>query len=229
MNIDGKRDQVAANICYGELNSKYIQLKSLSAKKILDLGGSTGWFAQKLKEKDEKIITIDLNMKKLKECTIAEPVYGNILSLPFKNDTFDIVIARAILHHVPNDLNRSLIEIKRVLKDNGVLMIEEPCALNPVAYTVRKLLPSTFHDVDEKPFLPGFLKKRIEKRFMVKEIDYYCLFSYPMPYLVQKLPNITKPLGRRISHLLYNFDKVLLTSGLFQHFCGYLYILAKNQ
>ena len=37
----------------------------------------------------------------------------------FEDETFDIVIANHMLFHVP-DLNKALLEVKRVLKDNGV-------------------------------------------------------------------------------------------------------------
>ena len=43
----------------------------------------------------------------------------DIQDIPYENETFDIVIANHMLFHVP-DLNKALLEVKRVLKDNGV-------------------------------------------------------------------------------------------------------------
>ena len=43
----------------------------------------------------------------------------DIQEIPFEDETFDIVIANHMLFHVP-DLNKALLEVKRVLKDNGV-------------------------------------------------------------------------------------------------------------
>jgi len=42
-------------------------------------------------------------------------------SIPYKNETFDIVIANHMLYHVP-DLKKALAEIKRVLKKDGCLI-----------------------------------------------------------------------------------------------------------
>ena len=42
----------------------------------------------------------------------------DIQEIPFEDETFDIVIANHMLFHVP-DLNKALLEVKRVLKDNG--------------------------------------------------------------------------------------------------------------
>ena len=42
-----------------------------------------------------------------------------IQNLSFDDDTFDVVIANAMLYHVP-DLNKGLCEVRRVLKKGGV-------------------------------------------------------------------------------------------------------------
>lgn len=43
----------------------------------------------------------------------------DIQEIPYENNTFDVVIANHMLFHVP-DLNKALLEVKRVLKNNGV-------------------------------------------------------------------------------------------------------------
>jgi len=43
----------------------------------------------------------------------------DIQEIPFENETFDVVIANHMLFHVP-DLNKALLEVKRVLKGNGI-------------------------------------------------------------------------------------------------------------
>lgn len=42
----------------------------------------------------------------------------DIQSIPFENDSFDVVIANHMLFHVPN-LNKALLEVNRVLKEGG--------------------------------------------------------------------------------------------------------------
>ena len=45
--------------------------------------------------------------------------------LPFNNEKFDIVFSSEVLEHVPN-LNKSLSEIERVVKENGLLLMTLP-------------------------------------------------------------------------------------------------------
>jgi SAM-dependent methyltransferase len=51
----------------------------------------------------------------------SDLVLGDVQRLPFKDNTFDVVMAHHILHHVP-DVEVAVIEMKRVLKPSGVLI-----------------------------------------------------------------------------------------------------------
>jgi len=51
--------------------------------------------------------------------------YYNGETLPFENEAFDIVFSSEVLEHVPN-LHKSLAEIKRVVKDNGLILMTLP-------------------------------------------------------------------------------------------------------
>ena len=229
MRIEWLRDEEAAEICDGELRRKPLKLKDLGIKSILDLGGASGWFSEQLKNEDNRVISIDLNISRLKQCRKAEPILGNILYLPFKENSFDAIFARAILHHVPEKLDKCLGEIKRTIKNEGLILIEEPGYFNPIAYFARKFFPTTIHDPNEKPFDPKFLEKKISEYFEIKEIEYYCIFSYPMPHIIPRLPQSLRPLAREITKILYNIDKSLLKFKFFQKFCGYIYILGKME
>lgn len=68
--------------------------------------------------------------------------------LQFADDSFDVVIGNAILHHL--DLTRALDEIKRVLKPHGKMLFVEPLGINPVGKLVRALTPQA-RTKDEQP------------------------------------------------------------------------------
>ena len=51
----------------------------------------------------------------------AQLVLGDVQRLPFADNTFDVVLANHILHHVP-DVEVAVVEMKRVLKPSGVLL-----------------------------------------------------------------------------------------------------------
>ncbi len=53
---------------------------------------------------------------------------GSILSLPFRDGTFDKIICSEVLEHVPDD-SQGIKEIVRVLKDDGTLAVSVPSFL----------------------------------------------------------------------------------------------------
>lgn len=69
-------------------------------------------------------------------------------SLPFAANSFDIVYAANVLHHV--DIKKTLDEIKRVLKPGGYLMCWDPILYNPIIKIYRRLA-SDVRSIDEHP------------------------------------------------------------------------------
>ena len=49
---------------------------------------------------------------------------GDVIRLPYRNETLDAIFGFGVLHHVP-DWQRALAEITRVLKPGGVFFMEE--------------------------------------------------------------------------------------------------------
>ncbi|MBA3868201.1 MAG: class I SAM-dependent methyltransferase [Anaerolineae bacterium] len=109
-------------------------------KVILDVGagkGSVGTlisrtFAPKL------AISLELVEHRLSTANVwrdrlvdYELVVGNAFSLPFANDSFDIVIANSFLHHLPG-LEMVTSEIGRVLRPGGFYIGREPNFNNPL-------------------------------------------------------------------------------------------------
>ena len=95
---------------------------------ILELGCGTGdmWGSRdEIVKKCTKIILSDLSegmidtaKEKLSEYEKIEYKIIDIQEIPFEDDSFDILIANAMLYHFP-DINKGLNEVRRVLKDNG--------------------------------------------------------------------------------------------------------------
>ncbi|NWT45436.1 NDUF5 hydroxylase, partial [Chroicocephalus maculipennis] len=92
----------------------------------LDVGSGRGYIAQHLtKETVEKLIQVDIAENALKNTVESEiPTFSVVADeefLPFKEDTFDLVLSSLSLHWV-NDLPRAFREIHRVLKPDGVFI-----------------------------------------------------------------------------------------------------------
>lgn len=224
------QDDIATKILWSNLRKKPLKFKSYAKEYVVDLGGNQGLFGQQFKTKENKIVTIDINREILRteEGRIldgVEPVQGNILYLPFKSNTFDVVLARAVLHHIHNQLEISMSEIKRVMKKNGILIIQEPCYYNPVAYLIRKAFPTPVHKEEEETFKPKFLEAKVKRYFVIKEKEYHFLLSYSMPHIVSRLPFCLKTIGRKILRILIKIDKSLLKCRTLQTFCGYIMLV----
>ena len=99
-------------------------LGALADKKILDVGAGTGRLSLPLANRGARVIALDVSPKMLEiiKNEQIEKIVGDAESLPFKNETFDIVTAAFLTVHL-KDPTRFFDEAYRVLKDGGVLAI----------------------------------------------------------------------------------------------------------
>ncbi|WP_029231175.1 class I SAM-dependent methyltransferase [Butyrivibrio sp. VCB2006] len=96
--------------------------------KVLELGCGTGasWIGHDdLIAKCDKLLLTDFSEGMLETCKKnvgerdnVEYMQADIQDLPFEDNSFDIVIANAMLYHIP-DLDKGVREVRRVLKDGG--------------------------------------------------------------------------------------------------------------
>jgi len=104
-------------------------------KLCLDLGCGTGYGSSFLVkkgaktvvggDKSEKALFYAKSCYKSKQRKSLEFVYLNATSLPFLDSSFDVVISFELIEHLKN-YERFLLEIKRVLKRGGVLILSTP-------------------------------------------------------------------------------------------------------
>ncbi|KAM8842853.1 arginine-hydroxylase NDUFAF5, mitochondrial isoform 1-T1 [Synchiropus picturatus] len=92
----------------------------------LDVGGGRGHIAQHLdKEVVERLFLTDVSEKSLKDARRSDiPTRRVVVDeefLPFKENTFDLVVSSLSLHWI-NDLPGALTQIRQVLKPDGVFI-----------------------------------------------------------------------------------------------------------
>ena len=95
---------------------------------ILDVGSSTGGTIRYLRKYGyNNVIGVDASYVAIefasKKCIDIR--FGDILNLPFPQNTFDFVFACDIIEHVENDVNATL-EIYRVLKNDRYALFTVP-------------------------------------------------------------------------------------------------------
>lgn len=122
----------AANLMAGVYDSKPI--------KILDVASGTGYgvdiFSSKL-SRDISYFATEIDSEAIgysaEYYPESEHIQGDVQSLPYSSDTFDVIVSYETIEHVP-DPEGALREFNRVLKDGGNVFISVPYKEN-IDYT----------------------------------------------------------------------------------------------
>jgi ubiquinone/menaquinone biosynthesis C-methylase UbiE len=93
--------------------------------KVLDFGCGDGYFASFAFNNISNLIGVDVRSSRINETTnknlYKKQVFYDGKTLPFKNNTFDLIVSSSVLEHIKT-LDRSLTEIERVLKPGGLFL-----------------------------------------------------------------------------------------------------------
>ena len=204
------------NIFYKALYNMYEDFSACTLKKaknkiVLDYGCGIGSVTQKIATlKPSKLFGIDIS-----EISISKAIENaknlnlqinysvdNCEETKFKAETFDLVFGSGILHHL--DLEKSLVEINRILKKGGEMVFLEPLGANPLINFYRKLTPKS-RSKDEHPFLKKDFNF-ISSLFKQVTVKYYGFFTLIF-FLFYKNPQKSS-VFKIISKLDYYFFKI---------------------
>lgn len=121
---------------YLEKRVRFIR-KLLPSGLILDIGCGTGVLARRLSQEGYHVAGLDssLGMLKVMVKTTNDgmSVHGNALHLPFRSESFDLVVCVAVLHHIADaeEVADTISEMVRVAKVGGKVLIWDHNPLNP--------------------------------------------------------------------------------------------------
>ena len=106
---------------------------------VLDAACGDGIQAEKIVDA-HKIVGVDLSITRIKRAQkrVKNGLFanGDIYSLPFHSNTFDVAILGEIIEHL-YEPKKALEEIKRALKPNGYLIVDIPSKSNIVDIILR--------------------------------------------------------------------------------------------
>lgn len=121
------------------------KVTDLNGKKVLEVGAGTGRDSFGMVRLGASVVMLDYSMNSLRiirdlateEQINVYAVGGNAFSLPFYDETFDIVFHQGLLEHFRQKEAESLIrENVRVLKQGGLLLVDVPQRYH--IYTILK-------------------------------------------------------------------------------------------
>jgi ubiquinone/menaquinone biosynthesis C-methylase UbiE len=99
--------------------------KSLKNQKILDVGCGTGIDAKYYSKHGAKVCGMDISEKEIeiaKKQKLVEFVVGDMIKLPYKPNTFNIVTSVYSLQ-TSEDVTKSILEMIRIVKPKGTILI----------------------------------------------------------------------------------------------------------
>lgn len=100
-------------------------------KTVLDIGCGNAWVAEILTARGITVVSFDIASANLRKALAKVPggghfaVRGDVLALPFRDDSFDAIISSEVIEHVPH-LKGYLANIIRVVKRGGRAIITTP-------------------------------------------------------------------------------------------------------
>lgn len=188
-------------------------LERRHSRLILEIGCGAGELTSCLPEGiDAAALDISFDLIKIGAAKNSSVMYlcGDVMRLPFKNETFDNIVGDGILHHL--DLEPALSEVKRVLKPQGGILFFEPNMLNPQIFLERKIpfIRRVHQTASETAFrkrqLEEILEKNNWKKIRIKTFD----FLHPAT------PEVLIPLAKKAGRI---FEKTPLLKEIAGSLC----------
>lgn len=148
-----------------------LAMKLVSGKKVLDIACGEGYGANLMAAVAENVIGIDIDGPTIRKAVVKYKKNnlafeeGAIEKIPCPEHAFDIITCFETIEHV-SDHDKVMVELKRVLKENGLLVLSTPDKKN---YSDKTGYQNAFH---QKELYREELMQLISKYFRNYHIGY---------------------------------------------------------
>jgi SAM-dependent methyltransferase len=199
IDVDGIRVADYFEACTAPENRFILrQMGDIQGKRLLDLGCGAGENSVYFAKKGAHCVATDYSPGMVEVALQLADRYGveiegrtaNAMALEFPDNTFDLVYASNLLHHIP-DPETALKEMHRVLKPGGKACFWDPLKHNPVINVYRRMATEVRTE-DETP-LDINIVNYIKSLFSETAYDTFwiaTLWIFLRFYLVEKVdPN----------------------------------------
>ena len=189
--------------------------------RIVDVGGAFGSFLRRSIPPTNRILYVVDVLSHNRHYDDVEFVKGDMRDLPFEDNSFDVVVARSSLHHVYSELDTAILELHRVMKDDGVCIVSEP--LRTPWGTFLRSIPSTYHDPGEHPMTFDELMTSLCRVFPRGRGDGFGVFAPWLSYLSHYVW-----IPQKLIRVTYKLDKKILGKGFYPFAYQMVWIMEKE-
>jgi ubiquinone/menaquinone biosynthesis C-methylase UbiE len=203
---------------------------SLNNKKILIVGGGSGaeFFYINQTYSESLVYTVDPCMKAVEIMNFKADLLGIPLDnikvaysekLPFESNFFDIVICYTVLEHV-KDVEKSLLEMYRVAKIKGKIMIETPNYLFPEEQHYKVMI-----------FPPKISKRlaRLNLKVIGKYTDFFESLNFFSAHDIDKIMNKNNMPFERIDLQIKYVNFKTFIRYFPKYLFGWMFKISRNQ
>lgn len=181
----GVKDNFLQRIWHTQKLKAVLDLINIKPSSILDVGCASGWFLNEIYKRHPKTrhTGIDIYSSAI---IYGKQKYRNLRLLradahkiPFRKNSFDLVICTEVLEHVINP-EKVLKEIKRVLKPDGIAIIEMDTG-NLIFKFIWYIWTNIFHGVWRNSHIHIFNIRKLEK--MIEKNGFFVeknIFNFTM-------------------------------------------------
>jgi len=181
------------------------EIMKLEPENLLEIGVGSNFLANYLRNKIVDIKTVDIDGR------LNPDIVGNILNLPFKDDSFEVVTAFEVLEHLPfSYFKTALKELKRVSRSHVIISLPDKSKYIriyvkfPHFWSFKKLID----------FNGRFLKENNLQEFDEHKWE-IGIENYPLKKITKKMNEVGFTLKRtqRIYEIPYHRFFVLVSNG----------------
>ena len=159
----------------------YENLPNLSGKRLLDVGCGSGHDAEYYRSQGAKVWGIDVSEKEIglaRGRVDGSFEVGEMESLPYENESFDVVTSNYALQSSEN-VQKSLLEMIRVTKSGGLIVIL-------TKHPVRNLLEGHINDGRSDYFNQGIVTSHIFNRTIELKEPGHTMMEYFNPEVLSQ-------------------------------------------
>ncbi len=190
-------------------------LPSLENLTVLDCGSGLGAIAAWCAQEGARVVGFDIaqNMARLAQeyarhhGVAVSMMASTFEELPLRDHCVDVAVGQYILHHT--DVDRSIDQLKRVVKPNGLGLFVENMALNPL---IRRYLSSSLYEEgvmrEGSPEECPILKERVEyMRSVCREVRMHWPSFVFFEILFSRLPWLRRRWGQALDDGIYQLNR----------------------